>query len=456
MSLLFFLLITIHNISSGFSSTYKDGYAGRVEINIKSNHEDQVNLIKSDDIELLKRDFPSGDVSYLTEMDGVLGVENVGYPVKAVLSGENLDKFSAFTILRGTFFSSDQYKYGKKVAVISETLAQKLFTTNKVIGNQIKILGINYKIIGLYQNKNSIISLFAADGMERVYIPFDSIAKSDNQTINTVFISDKVLDYESFRVHKLENIIRDRLTINSNSYKITDFYDGLVFTSQPLSAFIFLIGIFSIYILIKYFIKYLRFGLSYLKNGIESNYFLQILVKWKLRILVFFVVAMMILIFIRAVFWLISFKGIIPYEYIPTDNIFDFGFYADIVKDAIYIANISTGYAPTQLESLFKNNLMIIYMLMLFLIINFLSIISNIKLSKIVSESSAKRMMVLAVSLCIGLIMSFVFCMVSGLKYYFPVREVGVMGLFFSGILINEKKVVTINNNVFKSNPEVY
>lgn len=447
-----FLVTTIYSISSVFSSGYKNDFGGRIEINIKSQSENQDRLISYSDVEDLKSYFSSGYVSYMNEMDTLLGVENTGYPVKAVMSGENLDNFSGLNILRGDFFSSDQYENGNKVAVISETLAQKLFTTHNIIGNEINMFGSKYKIIGLYQNKNSLLSLLTSDGIERVYIPFESFSSNNMQTtVNTVFIKDQGLQDEPFKEYKLESILREQIDINTDSYKINDFYNSSIYTSQPLSAFIFLVGILNICILIKYLIKYLKFGLSWFKNQLNSKYFLEVLTKWKLSILLYFLLSAMLIVFIGAVFWIVRFKGGIPYEYIPADNIFDLGFYANKVKEAIYNANSNIGYVPTQHEILFRNNLVCTYVLMVFLIINFIAVMSTIKLDKIVSQSIAKQMVVLFVSLFIGLAVSFVFCLVCGIQYCFPIRKVVVLVLFLSAELINTNKSAIITNKLFES-----
>ena len=440
-SSLFFLIIMINSISSDIGNTYKNDYSSRVEINIKSNFGDEQKLIKPSGLEIFKMQYSSESISYMNELDSFLQTGNVGYPVKAVLSGENLENFLSLNILRGTFFSKNQYEYGKKVAVISDTMAQKLFTSHNVIGNEINISGLKYKIIGLFRNKNSLFSLLGSDGVERVYIPSESLSNNGLKIVNTVFIKDKRLQAESFKVNTIEKALSERLMVDSYLYKINDFYYNSSYTSQPLSMFIFLVGILCICLLIKYFIEYLKFGFLYLKKGMKNNYLLQILVKWKLRIPVFLILAALIPLFIGTVFWLIRFKGAIPQEYIPANNVFDFGFYANKVKEAIYSANNNVGYAPTELEILFHNNLTAIYVLMSFVIINFIAVVSTIKLNKMVCESSAKQNIMIVVSLFIGLAVAFVFCLVCGIKYSFPAKAVAILVLFLAINLVNKRKV---------------
>lgn len=449
LSSLFFLVITVYNVSSDFSSKYRNDYIRRVEINIKNNSVNQSKLIKLSDIENLKSYFSSGDVSCMNEIDTLLEIENSEYPVKAVLSGENLYKFLGLDIKNGTFFSSEQHIYGRKLAVISETLAQKLFTTHNVIGNEISILGSKYKIIGLYKNDDSILSLSYSDGSERVYIPFECLSNSDTKIVNTVFIKDLSLQEEPFRVYKIEDTIKKRLNINLNFYKINDFYNSPIFVSQPLSAVIFFVGICIIFSLIKYFLYYLKLSFIDFKYSLKNSYIFEASKEKKSIIAVFFIFLVLMILFIAAILLAIRFKVKIPFEYIPTDNIFDFEFYAGKVKEAIINLNRFNGYIPTQLELHFKNNLIIIYVLMLCLIINLISVLSAIKLDQIVSDSCFKQIIALTISVLIGLVVSAGFSLICRIQFTFPIRLIAILGLFICVKLINVEKIGSITKKLF-------
>jgi len=431
ISSLFFLVISINSISSYINGIYKDGYSGRVEINIKNNFTKQGKLIKSRDLEALKLSFPSGVISYMNEQDTAVQTKNAVYAVKAVLSGEKLDDFSGLEILRGTFFNSDQYKYGNRVAVISDIMAQKLFMTHHVIGNEIFISGVKYKITGLYKSKTSILSELASDGAERVYIPFYSLSKSSAETVNTIYIKDKNLEDTPFNENIISQALKERLNADPKLYKINDFYNINTYTTQPLSAFVFVIGIFCICVVIKYFLKFVKFGLSYIKKDLENDYFLKVLIKNSIRILVFLVLTAAFVVSIIMLFRTVSFNGSIPYEYIPADNVFDLSFYAGQFNDSIRSINNSAWYVPTQLEMLSRYSLLAIYILMMFLIINFIMVLSAVKLNKIVCVPFTRQMTALAASVFIGVGLSFIFCLICGIGYSLPVKGMVVLVLFF-------------------------
>ncbi len=448
MSSLFLLVISINSVSLEIDNTYKNGYASRMEINLNSNYVDQRNLIKASDIEDLAMAFPNGSISYMTQSDSIIEANHAIFPIKAVLSAENVENFLGLYMLRGCFFNSEQYQYGNKVAVISDTLAYKLFTSHNVIENEIYISGVKYKIIGLYKSKGSMLSALASDGVERVYIPFNSVSNNASKLINTIFVKDDSLKEKPFRIHTMEGTLKERLRVEPNIYKINDFYDSSIYTSQPLLLFIFLVGVLLICQVIKYFIKYLKFGVLNLKVGLRSNYFAGILFKWKLRIPLYIIGAMLILLLLAEICQSITFKGVIPAEYIPVDNVFDFKFYANKIREAIYTLNSNFGYIPTQLELILRYNLTVVYISMLFLILNFIAVLSSIKLDKLVSGAITKQMTALATSAVIGLAISFIICLLCGINFIIPVKEMIILIMFLAIKLVNENSIDDFSNKL--------
>ena len=448
MSSLFFLVISINSISLNIRNTYKNDYASRMEINLE-NYVDQKNLIKASDIEDLAMAFPNGNISYMTQSDSIIEANHAIFPIKAVLSAENVEKFMGLDILRGCFFNSEQYQYGNKVAVISDSLAYKLFTSHNVIGNEIYISGVKYKIIGVYKSKSSILSVLASDGIERVYIPFYSMSDNASKLLNTIFVKDANLQEKPFRVHTMEGILKERLRIEPNTYRINDFYDSSIYTSQPFLLFIFLVGVLLICQVIKYFIKYLKFGFLNLKGGLRSNYLVGILIKWKLQIPIYIIGAILIMLLLVAICKNITFKGVIPAEYIPVDNIFDFKFYANKMREAIYSLNSNFGYIPTQLELILRYNLMVVYVSMLFLILNFIAVLSAIKLDKLISGTITRQIAALAVSAVIGLAISFSICLLFGINFIIPIKEMIILIMFLAVRLLNENNIDALSDKLY-------
>ncbi len=442
LSALFCLVLLLNSIAADFGYHYQKDYGSRVEINIKDSEAADGRTIKLKNIQAIIN-YPLENVSYMNEAETYLKAGNSGYAVKAVLCGENLADFLDINILKGTFLSKSQHEYGKNVAVISDTLAQKLFMTHNVLENEVAISGVTYKITGIYKSENSPFSILSSDGAERVYIPFESISDYKSQTISTVFIKDKRLQEETFRTNKVEDLLK-KMGVESSYYKIKDFYNSSIYVSQPLSVFIFFIGILILFILLKYFIRYIKAGMAFFRNRMEGRYFIEVITGSKLRLILFFSGALLLSVSMVGVYYAIRFKGSVPYQYIPPENIFDFGFYGNLIVAAVNNANGYAGYIPTQYELLFRNNLVIVVFMIICLVINFILVKSEIKLYQIVTDSITKSLAVLALSMAVGAAAGAVLCWLCGIQISFPVRYTAILCIYFSLKLPGLNKILDL------------
>lgn len=424
-SILFFALAVINSISHEFAN----GGSGRIEINIRNTGADGAGLIKSGGIEELKG-IPLEAVSFMNEETGFVEANNRVYDVKTVLAGEKLKDFYGIRMYKGTFFNSAQQTYGSRVAIISGTLAQKLFSTYGVLGNEISISGELYKISGVYINDRSIYSLLYSDGAERVFVPFESAAESKNKPVKTIFIKDSKLREKAFKVHEIENILKKQ-KITAGNYKITDFYDNGIYLSQPLSIFIFLVGIAVIFLLLKYLRNFLKLAIKRFRTKLQKGYLLETIFNSKLKIFLSLILFLLFFGTIYGVLLLIRFKCIIPYQYIPKHNIFDVEFYSDVIRTAIYRSNEYTGYIPTKLEILYKNSMSLNLLMLLVLLVTFILIRQEMKIYLRVSKSLFQRSVLLPAALLAGNIPALIICAVSGLAFVFPAKGIIILCAFF-------------------------
>jgi hypothetical protein len=449
-ALLFFLIIIANTVSGSFGSMYRTGYIKRIEVNFKNQVINHGNLIKFEDTEKLNGKFMISDSSYLSESDGFITTENAGCAVKVELSGENLINFVGIKMVRGTYFNSYACQTGRKVVVISLQLAEKLFATHEVLGNEINLFGTGYKIVGVYENSKSVISFLGSDGNERIYIPFGSVAGCDTMPIKTIFIKDKSLENEPFRIEKVNNILKSVFGVDLASYRITDYYNAQTSASQLFSVFIFLIGVCCVCILAGYFIRHIKFSYSFFKQCMNNKYFFQAIISEKLKIILLLLISAAVLACIGMVLFISGFKCLIPPEYIPQDNIFDFGFYLDKIKHAVYASNASIGYIPSVLETSFKNTMIFIIGLLICSIVTFFSTLSAIKLCKFAGKSIYFIIGAFLAALPIALITSFVFSTACGLEYSLPIQKVIVLVIFFVLIISKGIEGNFISNKLFK------
>ena len=429
--MLFLLLDIAGSVSHSFGSLYKDGYAKRMEINTRNVFEKPGIFLKYEDMEKLKKRFPSGKVSFMSETNSTAGAGILSMDVKQVLAGEDLELFLDLEMCGGIFINADQHKYGRKTAVVSEALAEKLFGSLNVIGNEIDIGGVKHKITGLYRSRTSLITLFGSDGMERVYVPFESLSGSETLPVDTVFIKDPDQEKGKFRKEDMEDFLKEGLKVDLAAYKVTDFYDSAEAVSQPLSMLAFIVGILCILILIGKLSGILKQGFGAISERSRDMYFIEMLAGGKRHVVKYMLPALAMLGLIGLILLGIRFRLYIPYKYIPLDNIFDFGFYMDIIRQEIYEAGgAAHGYAPTALETAKGNSLAINVFIVFLSAAAFISALSAAKLFKITGGHPGKMFFAAAVSVLAAVAVSFALSLVFGLRFALPVKEEAVTVLF--------------------------
>lgn len=444
LSVLYCLVFVINSIALGYEYKFEGDYRDRIEVNIKNNLIPEGRTLKLQNLEsLINR---SGfNYSYQCEAEAYIKAGSKGYPVKRVLSGGNLSDFLGIRMLKGSFINGSQHEYGKKVAVISETLAEKLYMTNNILGNEVEISGIKYKVTGIYQSRNTPFSILASDGVERIYVPFESFTGYKDLTIETVFLKGQNLQEESFRTNKVNSLLKQE-GVNTDYYKLKDFYDSPVFISQPLSAFIFFAGILIMITLAKATVKYIKDGISSFGRRMNAGYFLEVIKNSKLGILIFLTGAALLLCCICAVFFMVRFKGSIPYLYIPPDNIFDFQFYGNLIKEAFYNANEFNGYRPTQYELQIHYGLVTVYSLTVLLVISFIAVRSAIKLNRLLVYSALNSLAVLGGAIVLGTVSGLILCLIFGIQPASPVRFFTVLSIYFCARLIRIPDGISLAN----------
>lgn len=429
--LFFFTIIIVESLESTF--LYCSGkYIGRIEINLDENAADNgQGRITTANIGGLTDAFgKDATAAYISEMGSVAQHNDSIHPVKMVLSGYNYADFSGLEIVKGTFFSADSCKYGQSVAVISEKLAQELFSSYDILGEEFDLAGQKYKVTGIYKNKSSIISLLGSDGAERVYIPYESLNQPEGAVIKTVMLNDNDIRKHTFRVNEMENILKKSMTVDLAAYKITDYYNAETIVSQFKGLLIFIIGFCLLCYLAAWLFRYFGKVFLFLKNKTCDMYFLEALKAQKWFVLKSILISAFVIGGMTVLWYAMKFRLYIPSEFVPQDNIFDIGFYAGKIKEAITSHNASLGYLPSQYETDFSNVLGLSVFLMVCLAVEFLLIISCLKLAKLTGRPLLTLLKGFAPAFFSGLVIAFAVVSSLGLKFVFPLKDIIILITF--------------------------
>lgn len=433
--LFFFTIIIAESLESTFLY-YNGKYIGRIEINLDENAADNgQGRITTENIsqgrittanigrltDALDKD---ATVAYISGMDSVARYNDSIYSVKMVLSGYNYMDFSGLEIVKGTFFSADSCKYGQSVAVISKKLAQELFSSYDILGEEFDLVGQKFKVIGIYKNKSSIISLLGSDGAERVYIPYESLNQPDGAVIKTVILNDNDIKEHAFKINEMENILKKSMTIDLAAYKISDYYNAETIISQFKGLLIFIIGLCLFCFIGTWLFRYLGKCFLFLRNKTRDMYFIEFL-KAEKRFVVKSMLISAIVISCLALLWsAMKFKLYIPSEFVPQDNIFDIGFYAGRIKDVITSHNASLGYLPSQFETDFNNVLGLSVFLVICLAVEFLLIISCLKLVRLTGRPMLTLLKGFFPAFLVALTVASAVVSSLGLKFVFLLKDI--------------------------------
>ena len=155
-----------------------------------------------DEVPLLKHVSPETSKQSLV----AYGTRSDNYGVSGVYSVYG--RMRRLDIAEGTFFGeSDDFTH-TRVAVIGSDLKKKLFSGQNAIGENIRIDGISYQVVGVmkHQIQNGDDNINA-----HVYIPFSAMS----DLLNTYYVNAIVMEYEGDHA-KVVKAVRESMAVHHN------------------------------------------------------------------------------------------------------------------------------------------------------------------------------------------------------------------------------------------------
>jgi putative ABC transport system permease protein len=432
------------NLSGGVVQTFLE-YAGSssnmIEINLTNS--DKVNsqavtltwnggnkTIGLDQIELLKKRYEDCQISYSSELSAILTSYKKKHDVKAVLCDSSYLTFG-ISMTEGGFFQEMDEQYGLNRIVISDKLSAALFSSYETIGNRIELFDQIYIIVGVYKTDESILTGINSDGYERVYLPYKSITDYQEVPVQCIRLKGEALKNDSFRTEKLEQHLTDIMNIHSIPYRITDFYVKIRVLSQISITILFIILLAAFLLLIKTVYRYINKNLTVLRESAGNSGFLEA-VKSNAGLSLKTAAAVIGLFF--GLIFILKFAVpdlYIDQKFIPYDNIFDFGFYAEQIKKAVISANINRTYGLSQMEYCYWAAMRInIFILVLFMVF-FLFAVRCLKLLAALRIRLNELAEIFLISLAIGNIISIIVSHIASLAVSITILPFAVILMFY-------------------------
>lgn len=278
--------------------------------------------------------------------------------------------------LNGNSITEENIKNENKVAVISSSLALKLFFNTDAVGKTITLNDEVYTICGVIQESENIINSLSSDGKQRIYIPYTCYSGYENCDVYTISYDNsassaplieqmKLSQYHSTNFSEKANVIRN--------------FENIIF----LILFIALC-----FLAIRLWYRICKKLIKDIKENLSENYILNSLKSIPIKYVLLAITAFGIPVVLLIIFFLSDFSIFIISKYIPYDNIFDVSYYLNTIIENSNMANNLALTGDTFFINLYSNSFsLLIWHVIIFAII-FIAVLSVIwkALSKLLSS----------------------------------------------------------------------
>lgn len=333
--------------------------------------------LKSDSLSLTIKDIESlsarislNQVSFCADLDETNIKEETVTPV---LTNENYFEIYNHKLI-GKGFTKVNIENKDKVAVISSSLALKLFFNTDAVGKTITLDNETYKICGVFKESENIINSLSSDGKQRVYVPYTCYSEYKNCEVNIISY-----DNQAFSAPLIEqmDLSQYHSTNFSEKAKVIETFEHIIF----LILFIALC-----FIALKIWYRLCRKFIADIKENLNENYFLKSFKSIPHKYTLLIITALGIPAVLLVIFLLSDFNIFIISKYIPYDNIFDVSYYISTIIENSNIINNLALTGDTFLINLYSSSFVsLVWLLVIFtLCFAILFSIVNIVINRII------------------------------------------------------------------------
>ncbi|WP_228237037.1 ABC transporter permease [Allomuricauda sp. M10] len=212
---------------------------------------------KIEDADILKKQIPEIEVLAprieLASHRGTVTVYRNGQTSGSSVYGDypEIDNITKKKLVEGRFLNQTDMDQSKKVCVIGEETYKLLFDKGEnAIGEDIRINGVYFSVVGIYKPNNNI----NIDGENAVFIPFATFQKAFNSGDLMGWMAIAVK--ENTPVPVVENQIKDILKAKYDihpdderaigSFDMSEIFNNITAFTTVLQGFSFFIGIFTL------------------------------------------------------------------------------------------------------------------------------------------------------------------------------------------------------------------
>lgn len=212
---------------------------------------------KIEDADILKKQIPEIEVLAprieLGSHRGIVTVYRNGQTSGSAVYGDypEIDNITKKKLVEGRFLNQTDIDGSKKVCVIGEETYKLLFDKGEnAIGQDIRINGIYFSVVGIYK-PNSNINI---DGENAVFIPFTTFQKAFNSGDRMGWMAIAVEDNTpvAFVEKQIKDILKAKYDIHPDderaigSFDMSEIFNNITAFTTVLKGFSFFVGIFTL------------------------------------------------------------------------------------------------------------------------------------------------------------------------------------------------------------------
>ena len=264
MVILVLLLGSANGMSNGFNKIFAGTasnslfvWGQRTSMPYKGFERGRIIRYKIEDAEILKKQIPEISVLAprieLGSHRGVVTVYRNGQTSGSAVYGDfpEIDNITKKKLVEGRFLNQTDIDHSKKVCVIGEETYKLLFDKGEnAIGQDIRINGIYFSVVGIYKPNNNI----NIDGENAVFIPFTTFQKAFNSGDRMGWMAIAVEDNTPVPVvqKQIKDILKVKYDIHPEderaigSFDMSEIFNNISAFTTVLKGFSFFVGIFTL------------------------------------------------------------------------------------------------------------------------------------------------------------------------------------------------------------------
>lgn len=278
------------------------------------------------DIESLSARISLNQVSFCADLDETIVKEETVTPV---LTNEFYFEIYGQK-LNGDSITKENIENEDKVAVISSSLALKLFFNTDAVGKTITLNDEVYTICGVIQESENIINSLSSDGKQRIYIPYTCYSGYEKCDVYTISYDNSASSAPLIEQMKLSQY---HSTNFSEKAKVIKNFEHIIY----LILFIALC-----FISMKLWYRICKKLIKDIKENLNEIYFLNSFKSIPHKYTLLIITVLGIPTVLLVIFLLSDFNIFIISKYIPYDNILDVPYYISaVVKNSNNINSLA-------------------------------------------------------------------------------------------------------------------